>query len=269
MQANAAKKRRMKTQQSFISTTKSRVAEANASVEAIRPIGCIGVWKSMILNEWLALAQLVPQPDFKERCADFLMNTGIVSALFLTMVHISGHEEVGDELEKWTHELAVQTNGTVILTVDHANYVYTMISMVSQLCLIIATMHCLMLYLIVNQTSNFHEAVHWRNSLGQFLYLPFWLLIGGLACFVVSQIWLGLTILPFSLWLSMLITALVMVSIIIGFEHHAIGSLYKAKYAISQGTTFEAFAEDTSIFTQQGQPAPAAAPDTKVTHQTC
>ena len=101
------------------------------------------------------------------------------------------------------------------------------------------------------------------------LYLPFWLLIGGLAGFVVSQIWLALTILPFSLWLSMLITALVMVAIIIGFEHHAIGSLYKAKYAISQGTTFEAFAEDTSIFTQQGQPAPAAAPDPKVTHQTC
>lgn len=206
---------------------RGEVAKANAArPDLIRELSFLELCKVLLTNEWMRIGSLVgtdPNTDSKGRESDILLNVGVVTALVFTMISISAGD-VGDQLEI-NYNISTETSQNV----------YTLLSALALIVFVIGVMISLTYYLIIGQCNNNDEVLIFCSGVKLILSMPYFLLILGLAFYVMSQVWLAATILsppffwPF-LGITILLICFALLGLLITVTH-----LYKTKYVVGQG----------------------------------
>ena len=187
----------------------------------------------MITNSWMGLGDMVPTEELTSSLKDNFVNVGVVAALLLTLVSIST-DDVGSELEQYhvSNEVAGQ--------------VFAVLSAASLLLLFVCVMHCLLTFCAVSELICVEEVVSWSRSLGKMIHMHYFFFIGGFLTYIVSQIWLALTVLKLPVAIVLLSIFLVVVSLPLYATTRSVQALYTAKIALAANHGFKLSADGTA-----------------------
>ena len=201
-------------------TEASGEKEANAANVKVCPIGFMKSLKILAAGDYMMLSEKVPTQGMQSKVCDNYVNVGVVAALLLSMVSISS-DGIGDKLEE---SMGVPTKSS--------EYVLACLNTLSFLFFFLSVLVSLVFYIIAAECSH-DEVVHWVEHMGTNLNSHFKLFFLGLVTFLMSQIWILLSLVPPTIWIPMLCACLAIYFVAVYAQSHAVRCLYNAKDSVA------------------------------------
>ena len=162
----------------------------------------------------------MPTEDFANSLKDNFVNVGVVAALLLTLISVTD-EGPGNKLEPY---VAAETAGQI----------FAALSTVALLALFTCVLHCLITYFAISELNCLEEVVTWSQIIGAKLHLHYACFCIGFIVYIVSQLWLAITILDLAIVVPIISVFLVFVTVPIWATTRSVQALYIAKIKLAE-----------------------------------
>jgi len=207
--------------------TSDTAALAKANVEAgFKRLTTFQAVTTFMSMTWLGAGGKVLTADLQANLKDNCINVGVVAALIFTMVSMDPGS-VGDSLVDLS-------NNTI--TKEACDATFACLSSVSQWFLFGAVLHSLYMYCQLSELNGVRETKVWSRYMGDLLTNAHFLyLIVGFVFYIISEIFLALTIMPLAAFAASLGTLLLAVALpLLAFSVRGVQGIYEAKVVVAE-----------------------------------